>query len=57
MKCKKCGKEGAKYVERKKRDSTVRKLPNGKSVDVRFYPVRTNFQAIHKKCGFEGKIW
>ncbi len=53
MKCPKCKKEGAKYTEKKKRDSTVKKFPNGKTKDVRFYHDRTNFEVTHS-CGFKG---
>jgi hypothetical protein len=44
MKCPKCGKEGCKYIEKKKMDD------KGKM----FLP-RTNFKA-KCKCGWEGEI-
>jgi len=47
MKCKKCGKEGARYLTKIQRTGTA---PNRETLP------RTDFRAIHKKCGFEGVI-
>ena len=46
MKCPKCGKEGARYIEPRKREGIA---PDRHSIP------RTNFEAKHS-CGFRGEI-
>lgn len=47
MKCPKCNQEGCRYIERKPLKTNGIKKQNFK---------RKNFNAICKKCGWEGSI-